>query len=71
MLSLAHGISADYRFTLYGDVPEFSMYKFLSRASTYKVISGGWALYGEPNFQGKVMFQFGSEWAYINDVVIR
>ena len=53
--------SADYRFTLYNDVAEFSMFKFPLRASTYKVISGGWALYSEPNFQGKVMFQFGSE----------
>ena len=53
--------SADYRFTLYGDVPEFSMYKFPSRASTYKVISGGWALYSEPDFQGKIMYHFGSK----------
>lgn len=50
-----------YNFTLYGDQPEFSMYKFPSRASTYKVNSGGWALYSEPQFTGKVMYHFGNE----------
>ena len=58
-------VTADYCFTLYNDVPEFSNYKFPSRASTYKVISGGWALYSEPDFQGKVMYQFGSESAFL------
>ena len=53
--------SAHYNFTLYGDQPEFSMYKFPERATTYKVNSGGWALYSEPDFQGKVMYHFGNE----------
>ena len=54
--------SAHYNFTLYGDQPEFSMYKFPGRATTYKVNSGGWALYSEPHFQGKVMYHFGSKY---------
>ena len=57
---------AHYNFTIYGDQAEFSMYKFPERAHTYKVNSGGWALYSEPHFQGKVMYQFGSEyWFYL------
>lgn len=51
----------DYNFTLYGDQPEFFMYKFPERATTYKVNSGGWALYSEPNFQGKVMYHLGND----------
>ena len=57
---------ADYNFTLYGDQPEFFMYKFPERATTYKVNSGGWALYTEPNFQGKVMYHLGSKFLIIN-----
>ena len=56
---------ADYNFTLYGDQPEFFMYKFPERATTYKVNSGGWALYTEPNFQGKVMYHLGSKFSLL------
>ena len=55
---------ADYNFNLYGDQPEFFMYKFPERATTYKVNSGGWALYSEPKFQGKVMYHFGSRFCF-------
>ena len=61
---------ADYNFTLYGDQPEFFMYKFPERATTYKVNSGGWALYTEPNFQGKVMYHLGSKFFIINLEVV-
>ena len=54
--------TAHYNFSLYGDQAEFSMYKFPERSTTYKVNSGGWALYSEPHFQGKVMYQFGSKY---------
>lgn len=54
-------LNPHYNFTLYGDQPEFSMYKFPERATTYKINSGGWAMYSEPHFQGKVMYHFGNE----------
>ena len=34
---------------------------FSSRGSSYKVVSGGWVLYSEPNYQGKATYQFGGE----------
>ena len=48
-------LNPHYNFTLYGDQPEFSMYKFPERATTYKINSGGWALYTEPHFQGELL----------------
>ena len=47
--------------TTFGDQPEFFDSKFPNRASTYRVNSGGWALYTEPFFKGKVMFHYGSK----------
>ena len=34
---------------------------FSSRGSSYKVVSGGWVLYSEPNYQGKATYQFGGK----------
>ena len=53
--------SGHYNFTVYGDQSEFFMYKFPEKGTTYKVNSGGWALYAEKDFQGKVMYHFGSK----------
>ena len=39
--------------TLYGDSKNFDLCNFPSRGSTYKIGSGGWVVYAEPNFQGK------------------
>ena len=41
--------------TLYEDTANFDLSNFPSRGSTYKVGSGGWLLYSEPNYQGKVV----------------
>ena len=30
-----------------------------------RVSSGGWALYSEPNFKGKILYQVGSKCGYI------
>ena len=56
-------LTGHYNFTVYGDQPEFSMYKFPEKGTTYKVNSGGWALYAEKDFQGKVMYHWGSKFA--------
>jgi len=51
-----------HTFSTYGDQPNFQdRYKFPTKASTYKVASGGWALYSEPDFKGKVMYHYGNE----------
>jgi len=47
--------------TLYDDLPNFDLFNFPSRGSSYKVVSGGWVLYSEPNYQGKATYQFGDE----------
>ena len=39
--------------TLYGDSQNFDFCNFPSRGSTYKIGSGGWVVYTEPNYQGK------------------
>merc|ERR1712110_67245 len=49
-----------YTLTTMGDLPEFFECKFPSRASAYRVNCGGWALYSEPFYKGKVMFHFGN-----------
>ncbi len=46
---------------MFGDEAEFSMYNFSDKATTSKVASGAWALYAEPNYQGKVTYQIGSD----------
>ncbi len=56
---------------VYGDEAEFSMYKFPLRASTYKVISGGWALYSEQDFKGKIMYHFGSKFHLMKDFITK
>jgi len=47
--------------TLYDDVPNFDLYNFPSRGSTYKVVSGGWVLYSEPGYQGKAILHFADD----------
>ena len=39
--------------TLYGDSQNFDFCNFPSRGSTYKIGSGGWVVYTEPNYQGR------------------
>ena len=46
---------------MFGDEPDFSLYNFTEKAMTAKVMSGGWAIYTEPNFKGKVLYQLGSK----------
>jgi len=51
-----------HSFTSFGDQPNFQdRYKFPDKACTYKIASGGWALYSEPDFKGKVMYQWSSD----------
>jgi len=50
-----------FTFYTYGDQANFERYKFPAKAATYKVTGGGWALYSEPDFKGKVMYHFGNE----------
>ena len=52
---------ANYDVKAYGDEAEFSRYNFPSKGTTMKAPSGGWAIYSEPNFQGKVLYQIGSK----------
>ena len=59
--------SGHYNFTVYGDQSEFFMYKFPEKGTTYKVNSGGWALYAEKDFQGKVMYHFGSKFQILSE----
>jgi len=40
---------------LFDDIRNFDNFNFPSRGSTYKIVSGGWILYSEPNFEGKVL----------------
>ena len=48
-----HLITGGAASTLYGDTPNFDFCNFPSRGSTYKIGSGGWVVYTEPNYQGK------------------
>ncbi len=52
---------AHYSATLFGDEYDFELHNFPEKATTTKVCSGGWALYSEPDFKGKVLYQMGSE----------
>ena len=40
---------------MFDDIRNFDNFNFPSRGSTYKIVSGGWILYSEPNFEGKVV----------------
>ena len=55
----------NYDVKAYGDEAEFSRYNFPSKGTTVKAPSGGWVIYSEPNFQGKVLYQIGSKFAII------
>lgn len=54
-------ITANYAVRVFGDEPDFSMYNFAEKGTTAKVSSGGWALYSEPNYKGKVSYLFPSK----------
>ena len=41
------------------------MSNFPGRGSSYKIISGGWVLYSEPNFEGKVVIHLPGGTVYI------
>ena len=43
-------------------IPLIASWRATSRGSSYKVVSGGWILYSEPNYQGKATYQFGGDW---------
>ena len=59
---ITESFSAYHSFTSFGDQPNFQdRYKFPDKACTYKIASGGWALYSEPDFKGKVMYQWSSK----------
>ena len=58
--------TAHFTFYTYGDQSNFDRYKFPAKASTYKVTGGGWAMYAEADFKGKVMYHFGSEYCTLN-----
>jgi len=47
--------------TLYNDSNNFDMSNFPSRGSSYKVTSGGWVLYSEPDYQGKMVVHLPGE----------
>ena len=52
----------NYNVTVFGDESEFDLrYTFPEKAVTGKVCSGAWAIYSEPDFKGKVLYQVGSE----------
>ena len=56
--------------TLYEDTANFDLSNFPSRGSTYKVGSGGWLLYSEPNYQGKVVVHLpGPHWQIHTDII--
>ncbi|XP_071746135.1 uncharacterized protein [Lepeophtheirus salmonis] len=48
------------------DTSSFSSYSFPLKAATYKVNKGGWAIYSDPNYEGKVMYQINGD-CYSND----
>ena len=50
--------------TLYDDTPNFELSNFPSRGSSYHVISGGWVLYSEPNYQGKILIHFAGNFSW-------
>ena len=52
----------NYNVTVFGDESEFGIrYTFPEKAVTGKVCSGAWAIYSEPDFKGKVLYQVGSK----------
>lgn len=53
--------SAHYTTTVFGDEAEFSMYNFPVKGTTSKAASGIWAIYSEPHYQGKVLYQIGTD----------
>ena len=67
--NLLPNVPAHYLLNAFGDLPDFSNFKFPAKASTYKVVSGGWVLYSEPKYQGKVMYHFGSKCFSMSRVV--
>ncbi len=55
-------INPVYNVAVYGDEAEFGhRYNFPDKATTSKVSSGAWAIYSEPNFKGKLLYQIGSD----------
>ena len=57
-------ISAGTATTLYGDTPHFDCSNFPSRGSSYHVNSGGWVVYSEPHYQGKIIIHFAGKLLY-------
>lgn len=54
-------LESNYAVRVFGDEPDFSMYNFAEKGTTAKVSSGGWALYSEPNYKGKVSYLFPND----------
>ena len=59
-------ISAGTATTLYGDTPHFDCSNFPSRGSSYHVNSGGWVVYSEPHYQGKIIIHFAGKIFYLH-----
>lgn len=60
-LKFSNDIKAGTATTLYGDTPHFDCSNFASRGSSYHVNSGGWVVYSEPHYQGKIIIHFAGE----------
>jgi len=60
-LRVSNDVKAGMMATFYDDVPNFDQYSFPIRGSSYKIVSGGWVLYSEPNYQGKIIFHVAED----------